>query len=726
MRDVRLLIAAAIVGALATSSVAVRTQVKAPDKAEVALRAAMEKETVAGDLKGAIEEYRTIATTYAKSNRAVAARALLRLAGCYEKLGGEQARTTYQRLLSEYADQTQVADEARTRLAALAAPAMNPTFTKIRVPTKLPMISEVALSPDGQQLAYATSAGVWLMPVHGPADFEIAGAARRIAQTERRWSSVTSVRWSRDGKWIALYAWERLPEGGEDGIIYVVPSAGGELTRVPLQLKNYTHTFWDQEISLSPDGAWLAYTTWKDGETADQRRVYLTPTKGGSTRALTAPPSREPVFSPDGKHIAYVGLQSVEGEGVPANKPQGRQLWVIPTEGGAARLVYEMSAPGSLLDPMWSPDGTVLAFLVRRQASFNAELEATPLVFVHVTPEGRAASPPIEIELPQLTWAVLPGWGSDNRIGLVFNSTRVIALYTVSASGGKALQVTASDAFMPSWAHDSSRIYFGGFGIAKPGVYLASVPASGGNVTRVPIKHDRPFTISWISVSPDGSRILLCARNYRSTQGDADVSHFFTVPIGGGELTEVPTGMPWVYLPVWSPDGASMAFIGGEDVPNTNTTLYNIYTMPLKGGAPERLTSTTDKVLFSSGLAWSPDGRSIAYYSDDFKLKQVPAGGGPSKVLVEGLKGNLEDAGLAWSPDGRELAYFSQGKIFRLNLAMGTSIEVPTGLDGYLMQPAWSPDGKTVAFNAVQGGEPELWLMDDFLPLLKAPPRKQK
>jgi len=699
----------------------VRTQVKAPDKAELALRATMEKETVAGDLKGAIEEYRTIATTYAKSNRAVAARALLRLAGCYEKLGGEQARTTYQRVLSEFADQTQVAEQARTRLAALVAPAMKPTFTKIRVPTRLPSVSEWALSPDGQHLAYTTSAEVWLMPVHGPAGFEIAGAAHRIARTEHRWSAVTSVHWSNDGKWITLYAWERLPEGGEDGFIYMVPSAGGELTRIPLELKNYTHTYWDQEVSLSPDGAWLAYTTWKEGEGADQRRVYLTSTKGGAPRALTLPPSREPVYSPDGKHIAYVGLRSVEGEGVPANKPQGRQLWVIPTGGGAAQLVYEMSAPGSLLNPLWSPDGTVLAFLVRRQASFNAELEATPMVFVHVTPEGRATGSPIEIELPQLMWGNLPGWGSDNRIGLVFNSARVAALYTVPASGGRAVQATASDAYLPSWARDGNRIYFGDFSFSDPVIYLASVPASGGNVTRVPVKHDRPFTINGLSVSPDGSRILFSAFYHKT--GDR-TSHFLTVPIGGGELTEVSTGMPWVYQPVWSPDGASIAFIGGEDVPKTNNTLWNVYTMPLKGGTPQRLTSTTDRVLDSPGLAWSPDGRSIAYYSEDHKLKLVPAAGGPSKVLVEGLKGSQEDAGLAWSPDGQELAYHSEERIFRLNLATGTSVEVATGLDGHLMQLAWSPDGRTMAFSARQGGDPELWLMDNFLPLLKAPQRK--
>jgi Tol biopolymer transport system component len=52
----------------------------------------------------------------------------------------------------------------------------------------------------------------------------------------------------------------------------------------------------------------------------------------------------------------------------------------------------------------------------------------------------------------------------------------------------------------------------------------------------------------------------------------------------------------------------------------------------------------------------------------------------------------------------------------------GTPIEVKTGLDAGAFHMAWSPDGEKMAFSAARGGweEPELWLMEDFLPLLKA------
>jgi hypothetical protein len=65
---------------------------------EVALRAAMETETVEGDLNAAIEQYRTIAET---SDRAIAAKALIRMAGCYEKLGLTESRKIYEQVVRD-------------------------------------------------------------------------------------------------------------------------------------------------------------------------------------------------------------------------------------------------------------------------------------------------------------------------------------------------------------------------------------------------------------------------------------------------------------------------------------------------------------------------------------------------------------------------------------------------------------------------------------------------
>ncbi len=88
------------------------------NKAEIALQAAIKTETVDGDLKGAIEQYKAIAALPG-AGRATVATALLRMGQCHEKLGQTEARAAYERLIRDYSDQAGVAAQARARLAAL-------------------------------------------------------------------------------------------------------------------------------------------------------------------------------------------------------------------------------------------------------------------------------------------------------------------------------------------------------------------------------------------------------------------------------------------------------------------------------------------------------------------------------------------------------------------------------------------------------------------------------
>jgi tricorn protease len=74
--------------------------------------------------------------------------------------------------------------------------------------------------------------------------------------------------------------------------------------------------------------------------------------------------------------------------------------------------------------------------------------------------------------------------------------------------------------------------------------------------------------------------------------------HIFTIPIEGGEVTEILTGITWSYQPCWSPDGKAIAFLGREEV-QKNTWINNIYTMPAEGGQPRRITSPVDKVTLA-------------------------------------------------------------------------------------------------------------------------------
>ncbi len=109
---------------------------QAPDPG-VLLRAAVEKEEVDGDLKGAIALYMQIIEKHS-GNAAVAARALYHLGLCHERLGNQEARTAYRRIIDQYPGQEEQVALAKARLTELDAASANasrkPTFRKIRIP----------------------------------------------------------------------------------------------------------------------------------------------------------------------------------------------------------------------------------------------------------------------------------------------------------------------------------------------------------------------------------------------------------------------------------------------------------------------------------------------------------------------------------------------------------------------------------------------------------------
>src|SRR6476659_6994949 len=83
-------------------------------------QAALHKEMITGDLRAAIEEYRKVSSRPGVG-RELAATALLHMAECYQKLGDAQARTIYEQVVRNYADQSQAATIARARLGGASS-----------------------------------------------------------------------------------------------------------------------------------------------------------------------------------------------------------------------------------------------------------------------------------------------------------------------------------------------------------------------------------------------------------------------------------------------------------------------------------------------------------------------------------------------------------------------------------------------------------------------------
>src|SRR5262245_325472 len=138
-----------------------------------------------------------------------------------------------------------------------------------------------------------------------------------------------------------------------------------------------------------------------------------------------------------------------------------------------------------------------------------------------------------------------------------------------------------------------------------------------------------------------------------------------------------------------SPTGARAVFqVRGE-----------ILTVPAEKGDPRNLTNTTGAMERSP--AWSPDGRWIAYLSDEsgeyaLHLREQ-LGRGEVKKINLGDRAFL--SGLTWSPDSRKIAYLDNHLgIWYVDIAKGTPVKIDTASRGTAFNPSWSPDSRWIAF----------------------------
>ncbi len=655
----------------------------------VLLREAIEKEEVDGDLEAAIEQYRRV-VKLAGPNRVIAAQALLRLGGCYEKQGRSEALKIYRQLIDDYPDQAAQVALARQKLAGLAAASgalpSRPTFRKITIPGEVSPGAQ--LSSDGARLAMASEGDIWVVNLRGEVALDIAGPPVRLTRgANAAWSGLA---WSGNGRWIAFND-SRIPSRD----IYLVPASGGAVRKLARPAPILGDGPW--WLGLSSDGSRLAYSTRLEGRVV----LQVVPVDTGDTmKQLASPDALEPRFSPDDSHVAYIRV------GKWSSDPLGEVRVVNLADGSDVPVTR---TPMIVRSSAWSPDGSLLAFLAHPDKNDRSVEE---LWIARVSNVGGKLSEPAKIPLPRFALSIA-GWTADNKIGLLADSPSRNAIYTVPVSGGKATQVSPDGSpFNPQWSPDGKKIYFR-WGQGD----IAYVPAAGGTVRVVPRAGERvgvALPNGGNHVSPDGARLVWAGRR----EGIPGV-RLWTMPTAGGEPVKLPMKPDLdAFQPRWSPDGRWIAFDSERAVTGDRKLDENIFIVSSEGGEPRQLTSHTD--CFCELLAWSPRGDSVAYACSDAIIRIIPAGGGTPRIVLkaDGLK--TPSNSLAWTLDGARLMYSAKGRLWTVSTAGGEPTPITTDLDGSILQFALSPDGKTIAFNAPSGGDLELWLMEDFIHLLKS------
>ncbi len=407
--------------------------------------------------------------------------------------------------------------------------------------------------------------------------------------------------------------------------------------------------------------------------------LWSVPRDGGEARQLTTGPGIEtdPVFSPDGSRIAFTG----EYDG-------NIDVFVVPASGGVPkRLTYH---PGPDVALGWTPDGSRVLFRSQR----NSYSRFSRLF----TMAADGAGLPDELPLPL---AEEGAYSPDGKQIAYVPLSRAFTIWK-RYRGGRTTPVWIADLatsrvekiprensndYEPMWVGD--RIYF--LSDRNGPVTLFSYDLRQKRVAQV--LPSTGLDIKSASAGPGaivyeqfGALHLLDLKSGKPKKLDVQIAA--DLPRVRPTFEKVARAIRTARL---SPTGARVVVEARGEV----------LTIPVAKGDSRDLTNTVG--VAERDPAWSPDGRRIAYFSDEsgeyaLHLREQTGLGDVTKIA---LPPGFYYSPL-WSPDSKKIAFTDQGlNLWYLDLAKGDPVKVDT--DTYdtpdrSLGPVWAPDSRWIAY----------------------------
>ena len=332
----------------------------------------------------------------------------------------------------------------------------------------------------------------------------------------------------------------------------------------------------------------------------------------------------------------------------------------------------------------------------------------------------------VPAELKNAAWIDPPTNANFVGFGNLSESTAEVAieawLYDVRSPAsqavvGKVYRGAPTDLQVRKFAHQFADEIISKLSGGLPGIastQIAFVSSRGGSKEIWAMDYDganqRQLTfLKSISLtprwSPDASRIAFTCF---APSGGVTSAQICMYSMDTGKLVSFARFRGTNITPAWSPDGTQIIFSSSMQ---GNPELY---VTDVSGGRPKRLTIANGASLSPS---WNPKtGQTVAFVSD--------RGGIPVLYLMNSdgtstTKLDLPDMGYvidpAWAPNGQLLAFSwrrpsGNYDIYVMDAAGGNKHKVATGGDN--IRPHWSPDGKYLAFSSTRTGKYEVFIAD--------------
>ncbi|KAA0216983.1 MAG: hypothetical protein DYG94_02255 [Leptolyngbya sp. PLA3] len=366
---------------------------------------------------------------------------------------------------------------------------------------------------------------------------------------------------------------------------------------------------------------------------------------GGEATKLTGPKGAEilPRFSPDGTQVAFLG--SYEGNA---------DIYTIPVEGGIAQRVTYHPSPEMLND--WTDDGKLLFYMsglggLARQAQLFTVSAEGGLPEKLPVPYGAVGA-----ISPDGQWLAYTPHTRDQRTWKRYRGGMATDIWLFNLADHSAKQITDFEGTdtVPMW--HGGRLYYMSDAGPSHRLNIWVYDPQSGDRTQITTFDD--YDVKVPAVGPG-----------RNGEGEIIFQHGATLKVlrlDNRSIRTVDITIPGDFPDLREHRVDASNFIEGWDISPTGKRAVvsgrgDIWTLPAEHGSPRNLTNTDG--AFERNATWSPDGRWIAYTSDEsgeyeLYIRQSDGKGRTIRLTDFGGGGNFTFIyQIFWSPDSKKIAF---------------------------------------------------------------------